>query len=242
MKITNHPARLLGTLLAGLLLCAPGLTRAEVSENPTARELLALVRANQAGQERDLSGKLRMSTSEAKIIIPFRLLLRGNTIIYQFTDRPESLILRLDEKASRLDRATGSGKTEKITGAKLDDPVRGTDISYEDLSLKFLYWNNAVIEKEKERLMTRTCWIVRAVPSRKDDSQYDMARLWIEPTGGLLQAECYAGGKLIRRFSVRNVQSAHDTGGYILKSMSIQRMDESGKKDRYPTYLDIQQN
>ena len=207
---------------------------------PTARELLALVRANQASQERDLNGKLRMSTSEEKIVIPFHLSLRGDAITYQFTDKPESLILHLGEKTSRLDHSTGSGKTEKITGAKLDAPVRGTDISYEDLALKFLYWNNAVVEKEKQILMTRSCWIVRAVPSGKGESQYDMVRLWIESTGGLLQAECYSGGQLIRRFSVRNVQSAHGTGGYILKSMSIQRMDEHGK-DRYPTYLEVQQ-
>jgi len=226
--------------LALLLPCIPA--PAADPESPSARELLALVRANQSSQSRDLTGKLWVSSYEEKRVeIPFRLLLRGNTITYQFTDKPETLVLRLGEQSSRLDRVTGSGKTEKITGAKLDDPVRNTDISYEDLALKFLYWNNAVVEKEKEHLMTRSCWIVRAVPSRKDDSQYDMARLWIEPTGGLLQAECYAGGKLIRRFSVRNVQSAHGTGGYILKSMSIQRLDEGSKSHR-PTSLEIRQD
>ncbi len=197
-------------LIALLLSLANG---SNAAETPTARELLALVRANQASQERDLNGKLRMSTSEEKIVIPFRLYLRGDAITYQFTDKPEALILHLGEKTSRLDRSTGSGKTEKITGAKLDAPVRGTDISYEDLALKFLYWNNAIVEKEKQTLMTRSCWIVRAVPSDKGESQYDMVRLWIESTGGLLQAECYSSGKLIRRFSVRNVQSAHGTGG-----------------------------
>jgi len=226
-------------IAAFLALLLPLATVFADSDTPTARELLALVRANQASQERDLNGKLRMSTTEEKIMIPFRLFLRGNTITYQFTDKPEALILHLGEKTSRLDRSTGSGKTEKITGAKLDDPVRGTDISYEDLALKFLYWNNAVVEKEKQTLMTRSCWIVRAVPSGKGESQYDMVRLWIEPTGGLLQAECYSGGKLIRRFSVRNVQHVQE-GGYILKSMSIQRMDEKGK-DHYPTYLEVQQ-
>lgn len=206
---------------------------------PSARDLLAQVRANQASQNRDLSGKLRKSTSEDKIVIPFRLLLRGNTIVYQFTDRPESLILRLGDKSSRLDRATGTGPTEKIAGAKLDDLIRGTDISYEDLALKFLYWTNAIVEPRKETLMTRSCWIVRAVPSRKDESQYDMARLWIEPTGGLLQAECYAAGHLVRRFSVRNVQRAEE--GYILKSMSIQRLDAQGKGTP-PTYLEVRQD
>jgi len=237
----KHPAaRLLSALLASLLLCAPTLHAAS-AETPGARELLALVRANQASQNRDLSGRLRMSTSEEKVIIPFRLLLRGDTIVYQFTDRAESLILHLGDKGSRLDRSTGTGKTEKITGAKLDDLVRGTDISYEDLSLKFLYWNNAIVEPRLETLKTRDCWIVRAVPARKDESQYDMARLWIEPTGGLLKAECYSKGHLIRLFSVNSVQHAQDTGGYILKSMSIQRMDESGK-DRYPTYLEVRQD
>jgi hypothetical protein len=240
-QIQPRAARLLSALLASLLLCAPALQAAS-TETPSARELLALVRANQASQNRDLTGKLQKnSASEEKIIIPFRLLLRGDTIVYQFTDRPESLLLHLGDKGSRLDRATGSGKTEKITGAKLDDLVRGTDISYEDLSLKFLYWNNAIVEPRLETLKTRDCWIVRATPSHKDESQYDMARLWIEPTGGLLKAECYSKGRLIRLFSVSSVQHAQGTGGYILKSMSIQRMDENGK-DHYPTYLEVRQD
>ena len=226
--------------LAFLALLLPCALPAAESELPSARDLLALVRANQAGQNRDLTGQLRMSTSEEKIVIPFKLFLRGDAITYQFTDKPEALVLRLGDKGSRLDRVTGSGKTEKIIGAKLDDLVRGTDISYEDLSLKFLYWTNAVVEKEQESIKMRNCWIVRAVPSRKNESQYDMARLWIESTGGLLRAECYSRGKLMRRFSVVNVQSAHDTGGYILKTMTIQRMDGESK-DHYPTYLEVRQ-
>jgi Outer membrane lipoprotein-sorting protein len=225
-------------LLAFLLPFATAFAASEPP--PSARELLSIVRANQASQKRDLNGVLRMSTSEQKIVIPFRLYLRGDAITYQFTDKPEALVLHLGETTSRLERVTGSGKSEKITGAKLDDPVRGTDITYEDLALKFLYWNNAVVEPGKETLNLRSCWIVSAVPSAKQESQYDKVRLWIESTGGLLQAECYRGGKLLRRFKVIDVQSAHDTGGYILKSMRIQSMDEKGK-DRYPTYLEVRQ-
>ena len=226
--------------IAALLLLLPLATAFAAAEQPpTARELLSLVRVNQASQERNLEGKMR-TTGEDKIVIPFRLFLRGDTITYQFTDKPEALVLHLGEKTSRLERATGSGKAEKITGAKLDDPVRGTDISYEDLALKFLYWNNAVVEPEKETLSMRSCWIVRAVPSGKSESQYDMVRLWIEPTGGLLQADCYSSGKHIRRFKVVDVQSAHDASGYILKSMRIQRVDANGK-DSKPTYLEVRQ-
>ena len=227
--------------IAALLLLFPlAHAFATAEPSPAARELLSLVRANQASQERDLNGKLRMSTGEEKIEIPFRLYLRADTITYQFTDKPEALVLHLGEKNSCLEHVFGSGKTEKITGAKLDAPVRSTDISYEDLALKFLYWNNAVVEPGKETLNLRSCWIVRAVPSGKGESQYDTVRLWIESTGGLLQAECYGGGKLIRRFKVINVQHAHEGGGYILKSMRIQRVDANGK-DLTPTYLEVRQ-
>lgn len=224
----------------GMLIAFAPLAQAAGSETPTARELMALVRMNESAQKRDLAGKLRMSSSDAKIEIPFALSMNGATISYQFTNPTEALVLRLGEKSSRLDRVTGSGRTEKITGAKLDAKVRGTDISYEDLALKFLYWNNAVVEKEKQTLMTRSCWIVRAVPSSKEESQYDMVRLWIESTGGLLQGECYSEGKLIRRFKVVDVQSAHGTGGYILKSLRIERLDEKGR-ELSRTYLNVKQ-
>jgi len=174
--------RIAAALLLALLLPFPA-ARA-ISEAPTASELLSLVRLNETAQNHDFNGRLQVN-GETKIVIPFRLSMRGSTIIYQLTTPPEAFVLHLVENGARLNRVIGSGKTEKITDVKLADLVRGADISYEDLSLKFLYWNNANVEKEQEHLMTRTCWIVRAVPSRKDESQYDMARLWIEPTGGL---------------------------------------------------------
>jgi len=214
--------RIAATLLLALLLPLVSVRAAE-SSTPSARELLAQVRLNETAQNGNFAGKLKMSNSpQGKIAIPFLLSMRGSTISYQFTNPPETFILRLEEK-----------------GAKLDDTVRGTDISYEDLSLKFLYWSNAVVEKDQETLSSRTCWIVRAVPSSKGESQYDMVRLWIESTGGLLQGECYKGGKLVRRFKVIGVQSAHDTSGYILKTMRIQRIDEAGK-DLSPTYLELE--
>lgn len=143
--------------------------------------------------------------------------------------------MHLGDKSSRLDRVTGRGKTEKISGAKLDAPVRGTDITYEDLALKFLYWNNAVVEGE-ENVGIRRCWVVRAVPSSSSESQYDMVRLWVDKSGGLLQADCFSHGKKVKRFKVTNVQRSHDEGGgYILKSLRVERMD----MDKPPTYLEI---
>lgn len=199
---------------------------------PTGEQVLRLVRASESDQHRDLTGRLRMSTDSGKVVAPFQLHMRGATITYEFSNPPEALVLRLGEKGSRLEKISGSGKTQVVSGAKLDAPVRGTDVTYEDLAMKFLYWRNARVAGE-ESVMTRTCWLVQAQPTTREDSQYDMVRLWVEKSGGLLKAECYSHGKLVKRFHVRSVQ--HDTrGGYMLKTLRIERPD----KDE-PTYLEI---
>ena len=220
--------------LAMALLLPVTLTTANPApaSTPTGEDVLELVRARESDQHRDLTGRLWTSTDAGKLVAPFKLLMRGPTITYQFANPPEALVLHLGEKKSRLERVTGSGKAQSITGAKLDGPVRGTDITYEDLALKFLYWHNAKLTGE-DTLMTRDCWVVQAVPSAKDESQYDLIRLWVDKSGGLLKAECYVGGRLAKRFQVRNVQHSK-TGGYFLKTL---RVETPGKKT--PTYLEI---
>ena len=216
-----------------LMVVAPERVRSTAVEDlPSGNDVLRLVRASESDQHRDLTGRLRMSTDAGTLIAPFNLLMRGGVITYQFANPPEALVLRLGEKGSRLERVTGSGKTQTIVGAKLDAPVRGTDISYEDLALKFLYWRNAKVAGQ-ENLMTRTCWVVQAQPTSKDESQYDMVRLWVDKSGGLLKAECYAHGTLAKRFQVRNVQHAKG-GGYVLKTLRVERPGKDA-----PTYLEI---
>lgn len=196
---------------------------------PDAREVLRLVRASESDQNRDYAGRLRMSTEEGTLIVPFRLLMRGATITYQFANPPEALVLHLGENGSRLERVAGGGKG---TPGHLDAHVHGTDLTYEDLALKFLYWNNAKVVGE-DHLMMRHCWVVQAVPSSRGESQYDMVRLWVEKSGGLLKAECYSHGKLAKSFQVRNVQHS-SRGGYVLKTL---RVEQAGKDE--PTYLEL---
>lgn len=225
----------LGAALITLPLVNLSTPAAFSASPPSAAELLALVRANESQQNRDLTGRLRTSTSAGKIIVPFNMLMRPGSITYQFANPPESLTLTMGAKGSRLTRSGGKG------GVRLDELVRGTDITYEDLALRFLYWTNAKVVGP-DTAMTRKCWVVQAQPPARGESQYDMVRLWIEKTGGLLRAECYANGRLAKRFEVRSVQQARDGGGgYILKSMRIQSIDGSGR-DRSPTYLEINRN
>src|SRR6184192_2752774 len=102
---------------------------------PSAKEILASVRMIESKQQLDLQGQLRQND----VVVPFRLVQNGPLIRYSFTNPDEVLQLRLGENSSRLDVVAG-GETEKFPASKLNQRIRGTSLTYEDLAFKFLYW------------------------------------------------------------------------------------------------------
>ena len=135
-----------------VLLCAVnGALLAVAAPFPEAKEVLAQVRAHQAQQEFELQGELR----EGPTVVPFRLTQTGPVIRYTFSNPDEALQLRLGENDSRLEEVTREG-VEKIAPAQFDRKVRGTSVTYEDLSLRFLYWPGRVTGENESR--TVNCW------------------------------------------------------------------------------------
>ena len=199
---------------------------------PTAKEILATVRNQQAQQEVEVQGQLR----EGDKIVPFRLTQTGPVIRYTFTNPDEALQLRLGESDSRLEEITGEG-VDKISGPEFDQKVRGTAITYADLALKFLYWPTARVLGE-DSLRTRQCWKVQLrAPSRQ--SQYSNVILWIDQQGGaLMRMEGYDWDlKLAKRFEVVSAQKIE--GRWFLKQMRIEELDPATGKVLTRTYLEI---
>lgn len=219
-------------ILLAATLCCSGLAAAE--EPPDAREILQSVRLNQAAQHQVLRGRLRTGGKA----IPFRLVMAGNVIRYEFSDPPQTIALRLGERDSRLEETT-RGSAEKVSPARFDDKVRDSDISYEDLSLRFLYWPKASVEGEQMMLL-RKSWKVRVEPPSNADSQYARVILWIDKdSGALMQAEAFDhAGNFARRFKVISGQKIG--GQWMLKQMRIEAGTSGSGKDRTPTYLEIE--
>src|SRR6201982_753691 len=129
---------------------------------PAAKDILASVRMMESGQQIDLQGHLRQDN----IVVPFHLVQNGPLIRYSFANPDEILQLRLGENNSRLDLVTG-GDTEKVVASKLNQKIRGTSVSYEDLAFKFLYWPSARVLGD-ENVRTRNCWKLQLrAPSRE---------------------------------------------------------------------------
>ncbi len=199
---------------------------------PSAKEILDSVRMLEARQQIDLEGQLR----EDEKVIPFHLTQTGPLIRYSFADPEEVLQLRLGENGSRLDLVTAAG-SEKFPAEKLNEKIRGTGISYEELALKFLYWPNARVLGD-ETVRTRSCWKLQSVaPSR--DSQYWNIVIWVDKaSGALMRMEGYDwNGKLAKRFEVISAQKIDDR--WFLKQMRVEELQPGTNKVRARTYLEI---
>jgi hypothetical protein len=221
-------------ILTLLLPLAIGCGAARAAEPPPdAREILRGVRMSQAAQNETLKGHLRTGP----VTIPFRMVIGSGTVKYEFTNPSMTIALRLGENESRLS-VVSKGGAERVSGARFSDSVRGSDISYEDLSLRFLYWSKATVEGDEMKLLRR-CWIVRAEAPQVSDSQYSKVMLWIDKeSGALLQADAYdRAGKLARRFKVISGQKI--AGAWYLKQMRIEAPAAAGK-DKSPTYLEVE--
>src|SRR5216684_528986 len=199
---------------------------------PSAKEILDSVRMLEARQQIDLEGQLR----ENERVIPFHLTQAGSLIRYSFTDPDEVLQLRLGENGSRLDLVTDDG-AEKFPAEKLNEKIRGTGISYEDLALKFLYWPNARVLGD-ETVRTRSCWKLQVVaPSR--DSQYWNVVIWVDKASrALMRMEGYDwDGKIAKRFEVISAQKIDNR--WFLKQMRVEELQQGTNKVQSRPYLEI---
>ncbi len=212
---------------ASLLLAAIATGRAD----PDAQTILKNARLAQTGRERTLTGHLRVQSTGR--IIPFTLALAGDMIRYQFQD--DAIILRLGQNGSQLVEAA-HGDLRKVSPARYDAPVEGTDITYEDISLKFLYWPKATIDGS-ETVDALNCWKLHLEPGGQP-SAYGAVELWVSKrTGSFLEGEGYdAGGKLVKRFKAVSGQP-DPQGGWMLKKMRIETLGKG--EGESITYLEI---
>jgi len=226
--IAFHVKPLRRAVAATFLLLAAGCTG---HADPDAQSILKNARMAQTGQDRTLAGHLRVQSTGQ--IIPFTLVLAGDTIRYEFKD--EAIVLRLGENGSQLLEAA-HGDMQKVSPARYDKPVEGTDITYEDISLKFLYWPQAKIDGS-DTVDGLNCWKLHLQPGAQP-SAYAAVELWVSKrTGAFLEGEgSDSTGKLVKRFKAISGQP-DPQGGWMLKKMRIETLGRP--EGESITYLEI---
>ena len=165
----------------------------------TADEVLKLVRFSYTLYNRDFTGSLRMGLTKK---VDFLLSLKPDSIRFVFNDPAQVIYIDTRNQRFSLLEGVAGAEMKPVPAAKYGEPVRGTDITYDDLSMRFLYWPNARIVRE-EKLKGRDT-IHLSVRNPDGAGAYSSVNIWIDKiSGGLLKMIGYdRGGRPIRRFEV----------------------------------------
>lgn len=206
-----------------------------------ADEVLRLVRYSYTLFNRDFAGSLQMGITKK---VPFILSLKPEAIRFIFNDPQQVIYLDTKNNNFSLFEGVGGKEMKPVDPAKYGEAVRGTDVTYDDLSMRFLYWPDARIVKQ-EKLKGRDCINVRV---RNPDGRgaYETVDIWIDKeSGGMLKMVGWnREGRPIRRFEVLHGKKFGDiwmvdvmrietvsgaTGGNIESSTQMRLIKEAGE-------------
>lgn len=180
---------------------------------------------------------LRAQIRGEELTIPLTIRVKDGIVRYEFKNPDQTVLLKLSPTETQLIEALG-GTTKPISPAHRHDQLRNTGITYQDLSLGFLYWPHPVIRGE-EIIKTRSAYKID-LQAPSSEPIFGVARLWIDKeSGAILKIEGYdKKGLLLRRFEVISGQPLD--GEWTLKQMRIESFSPGNSHDVLSrNYLEI---
>ncbi|MFD2256394.1 outer membrane lipoprotein-sorting protein [Luteolibacter algae] len=164
---------------------------------------------------------------------PITLFLRGKNIQFQFTEKGQPLRIfhmRLSDDKFDLFEII-NGKTVNFDRNKLVEPIAGTDLTYEDLSLRFFYWPNPKLEGI-EKVAGQDCYKLRLDKPNGAAGRYEAVYVWVHTKfGAFMRIRGHdAKGVLVKEFQVEDVMQVAD-GVWTLRQMQVATHDsKSGRR------------
>lgn len=198
-------------------------------------DVLKLVRYSYTTVNRNFNGRLRHERKK----IPFLLSLKPESIVFQFSGPYQMIQLSTASDQLVLKESFGAdGKLKEVDPKWYRQRIRGTDVTFDDISMRFLYWPKAKIIKE-EKFLRRNAWVVQ-VMNPTGMGEYGSARVWVDKgSGSMLKMEGFEPlkGKKIKEFKVQSVKKMGDL--WMVDQMLIETLNPDTGKKVSRTYLDI---
>ncbi len=210
--------------LGSLLPLLPASAPAQEGAPPTAAEVLRLVRYSQSAQGKDFRGEIRRSNI-GRVQVPLKLTLSEKEVRFTFYEGNSSrnapdqiLILSLHDNRYRLEEVT-RGQRSDLAPERYGESVRETDITYEDLAMRFLYWPDPE-HVGVERAKGGDAWKIRC-RNPVEDGPYRTVDVWVsQESGALVKMEATnAEGQRVKSFEVDEVQRVD--GEWLLREMVV---------------------
>ncbi|MEI7909195.1 MAG: outer membrane lipoprotein-sorting protein [Verrucomicrobiota bacterium] len=199
------------------------------AQAPDARAILegARMAASLTQLDEGLLGNLKKDGKS----IPVALFLKGKDIQFQIEEHkpPQIFHLRLNDNSFDLFEMV-DGKTLRFPEAKLVQPIAGTDVTYEDLALRFFYWPNPKFEAE-ENINGEPCFKIRVDKPKDSAGRYAAVYIWVHKKyGAFMRIEGYdKNGGLVKDFEVQKVMQVTDKI-WTLEKMQVATDDPATKR------------
>ena len=217
---------LLSTFFAGMAAVFFSFAASLAQEaSPDAGQLLKRVRQGATLQEnKDIKGQIR----KRSVKIPFSMSLRGNLIAfqYQLNNVWNRFDLKFKDRGQEI-LSWKDGKAGVLPVAQYAVPIAGTDVTYEDLSMRYLYWPQAKIVRDDaaSTVKGRDCWIVQ-IPNPNSGAMWQV--------DGIDRR-----GELAKRFMIDSVMKLKD-GSWFFKRMKVEVRDPSNPRRTVSvSYIDM---
>jgi len=228
MKRSNHALRVLKRGSVALFLILP-----VCAAEKDAESIMKICRKAAAGQKADLSGRLRKDGIED---IPIKVFLREQNL--QFKVDEDRLHMRIREEGASLFTVDGSGRLTPFSKDRLTQPIRGSDTTFEDLTMLFLYWPNPRLVGE-DQIGGEKCYRLQ-IDNPSKDGAFQSVLLWVHQKFGVFWAMrgFDLNGRALKQFQVEEIMRIDREGDYGLKKMQVSVFDKE-EKTKSITYLEF---
>ena len=201
----------------------------------SAKEIMDSVRQVTVLQkEQNLTGVIRKGTKK----VPLNLFLRGKDIQFTLKDGAEGFHLRLKENNQEF-WDINNGKATKFPASKIGASVANTDVTYEDLALKFLYWPNPQ-HAGSQKIGLEDCWRIHVMNPDQNGS-YREVSVWVTKKHRALARVVGYGPRPDRRplkqFEIIDVMKVN--GVFTVETMKVSKFDQK-RKVQGITYLEFE--
>ncbi|MCP4847298.1 MAG: outer membrane lipoprotein-sorting protein [Verrucomicrobiaceae bacterium] len=230
-------------LLSMLPLTGIDLVAQEETRTPSAKEVLENVRYSQSAESQVFDGEIRPRKIGLKST-PMRMELFESGVRFLFFEGnsrrnkvDQVLELKLVKGRYLLTEPSMKGNGT-IPLERYSQRVRGSDIVYEDIAMRFLYWpdpRHLKVEKAKGGM----AWKIRCV-NPDGNGPYSLVDVWVsQESGALVRMNGFdSKRRLIKSFEIESVQ--RHKGGWMLRMMNIRTYPTSAGGHVGSTYLKIE--
>ena len=129
-------------------------------------------------------------------MIPADVELSGRIVLRNRKGIPQAEHAYVLTRSNSVTRLVVDGQPHQAPGTEHQAPLLNTDVTWSDLTLDYLWWDDFLFdaEREGESVHGQVCAVV---VMKKGDRT---VRVWIDrKTGAMMQAEEFSGGKPVRR-------------------------------------------